>query len=244
MADDFDNAHHLLAQALKNVDPAVRPAGPFHGGGPSPKLDGYGYFRAGLWLAERARPAVESRDRATFDRWIDLAHQELSGKGDAKARLAELNQAQAKKASRIPLKMGIWAASEAAYFATRSIYSGTSARFAAAGWAKHLSQAEPVAVGGYLADLDLLCIHFELLSFLRDKKLEVSSEPTATPWRGFDGTRVTHFLSRIDDARWVLVRKVGARWTALEGARDDVIATIEDAHFTTAVAKALGPATA
>lgn len=239
MTEDFDNAHYLLAQALKAADPAVRPSAPFHGGGPQPKLDGYGYLKAALWLAERARPDLDARDEATFERWIDLAQQELASQGEDTARRFQLNQAEAKKVSRIPLKMGVWAASEAAYFGFRSIYSGTAARFAAAGWTKHLSKVAPEAVRAYLIELERLCVHLEALCLVRDKKLTVSQEPVETLWRGWEDKRVTHFLSRIDDGRWLLVRKAGTRWMAIEGNRDDVLASVDEAHFSKAVAKVL-----
>jgi hypothetical protein len=42
---------------------------------------------------------------------------------------------------------------------------------------------------------------------------------------------VTHWIGRLNDARFLLVQKVGAGWTVFEGARDDVLATVPDEHM-------------
>jgi hypothetical protein len=55
---------------------------------------------------------------------------------------------------------------------------------------------------------------------------------------------VTHWIGRLDDGRFLLVQKVGARWTVFDGARDDVLATVPDEHMESATQAVIAKAAA
>jgi len=235
-AGGFDNAHHLLQGALKATPPATHPPRPFHGGGPMPKFDAAAYVVATLWLADRVSALVDPRDRAAFDLHVAAARAEvLAPKGDAK-RLTVLRVADAKSSSRVPCKVGLWAANEAFNASTHSIYAGTPTRAAGANVAKLLLKTAPAEVPAYLAALDALCVHLEFLTVLRAREKELPVSAVATPFRGLTDGKPTHYVVELVDGRYALLGKQGARWQLHVGKRQEVLATVPDTLFAAAVA--------
>jgi len=229
------NAAHLLLAALKSSPESDHPPGPFHMGGPQPKIGARAYVIAALWLAERAAPFVEARDKSQFDGYVAVAKRQLERGPDDRMQGKELHDAMHKKPPRMPCKIGAWAAHEAANWAYRPIYAGGAARPAAANLAKIIAKKTPAELARFLADLDALCIHLEALTMLDDRAVKPSAPVATTLWRGHDKGKVTHWLMRLDNGELALLAKLGPRWKVIEGKRDDVLASVGDAHFAAAV---------
>lgn len=226
---------HLLLGVLGVVPPELHPQPPVHGGGPQPKVGAYGYVVGGLWLADRARPHVDPRDREVFEQWVTLAREQLAAGPADDTRRKDLMKADAKKASRIPCKIGIWSAHEASNWAWRSIYAGGAARPAFANWGRYLLRKSPADVRAFVVDVHALCIHLEALSLLREREQQTSAPVVATPWRGHEDGRASQFVMRLADGRFALLGKLGGRWQLVEGPRDEVLASVPDALFAQAV---------
>lgn len=236
----YDNAHHLLIHALTVTASELHPARPFHGGGPQPKIDAAGYVAAALWLADRADPFVDPRDRESFDGWVELARRHVAFGSDDTSLRPTLYQAIAATATRIPLKIGVWAAHEAANCAFRPIYAGGAARPSARQFAKLLvKRGSGDSVRAYLHDLDSLCVHLEADTMVRGHSLSPSARPDRSVWRGITNDRASHWLLKLVDGNFALIGKIGSRWTLTEGARDYVLAHIPDAQLDAAVAAAM-----
>jgi hypothetical protein len=234
-----DNAAHLLLGALKVTPPEWHPPQPFHGGGPPPKIGARAYVIGGVWLAERVSPLVDPRDRKVFDAHLTLAKAQLTAGVEDTSRRTKLYAADAKKASRVPCKIGIWAAHEASNWVFKPIYAGGAARPAAANFARLLVKEHPDDVAAYLVALDAICIHLEAITVLQDRSKVPSSPPRTTLWRGHKDGKVTHWLMRLENGQLALLAKVGTRWHLHEGTRDDVLANVSDDQFENAVTAAL-----
>lgn len=231
-----DNAHHLLAGALKVTPLEAHPPAPFHGGGPMPKIDGGAYAVAALWLAERVEPLLDTRDREVFDKHVSAARAELAAPEADRERLGFLRGTDAKSVSRVPAKVALWAANEAFNASTRSIYAGTPTRASASNVAKLLVKKAPSEVAVYLTQLDALCVHLEALTLLRAREKELPVAAVSTPFRGLTDGKPSHYVLQLADGRLAVFGKVGARWQVQVGDRDTALACLPDALFAAAVA--------
>lgn len=232
------NACHLLDAALTIAPEATHPRRPFHMGGPPPKIDAYGYVYAALWLAELAEPDVDARDAEGFRASVDAAKRQLRRAKEERLQNPDtttLRTSDAKKVSRIPAKIGAWAAHEALNWSTRPIYAGGAARPSAANYVRHLMKRAPDRVAVFLAELDRRCLHFELLSVLYDREMTTSADIKTTLWRGHKDDKVTHWLMRLANDSFALVFKEKTRWRLCEGSRDDVLAHINGEQLESAV---------
>jgi hypothetical protein len=63
---------------------------------------------------------------------------------------------------------------------------------------------------------------------------ELAKRVARVAWIGLEKDKAEHFLVELDDGRWALLSKQKNRWTAHAGARDEVLATVPDAHFAAA----------
>jgi hypothetical protein len=238
------NACHLLLGALKVTPPETHPRHPFHGGGPPPKIDARSYVVAALWLADRISSQVDERDRATFDEWVGLARRQLV-KGPEQASAVDKSKlvtAHAQKVSRIPCKIGVWAAHETHNWLTRPIYAGGAARPAAANYARFLLKKAPHQLPAFLEELDAQCIHLEALASVHERETIPSAPVATTLWRGHKDGKATHWLMRLDNGLFALLCKPKARWQLIEGDRDDVLASVSEDQFETAVNAVVGAA--
>jgi len=231
----FQGAHHFLLGALKVTSPETHPPEPFHGGGPALKIDAEAYVVAALWLADRMSKYVDERDRADFDAFVKLARNQLKvGPKDTKNQKA-INAANASKYSRVPAKVGAWAAHEAGNWCWRAIYAGGAARPAAANVARFLAKTAPKELPAFMKELDAYCIHLEVLTQLRDKDQKTSSKVAKGIWRGHDDKKVLCWLMRLENKKLALLFKEKTRWRLMEGDKDDVLATVPETHFEAAV---------
>lgn len=248
----FGNAHHLLAGALEVTPPTIHPRRPFHGGGPSPKVDAQRYVVAALWLCDQVEPLVDASDRGVFEEWRDLAREQLRLGEDDRTHVAKLRTAVAGKVRRPTVKVAVWAAHEANNWATRPIYAGGAARPAAKLVASLLLDREgPDRAQRYLLDLDAECLRLDALTLAHERKLSFSRPLARTVWRGVVDDKPMAWLSQLDPSGrggrkkltdpndgWALLVKLKTRWTVLEGTRDEVLASVPDSHFAAAVAAA------
>lgn len=235
----FGNAHHLLAGALEATPTTIHPPRPFHGGGPTPKIDAQRYVVASLWLCDQVDALVEPSDRASFDDWRHLAREQLRLGADDRTHAGRLLNAVAGKVRRPTLKIAVWAAHEANNWATRPIYAGGAARPAAKHAAALLLEREgPARAQRFLADLDAECLRLDALSLAAERNQTFSRPVARTVWRGVAGDKPIAWLSRLDDGSWALLVKLKTRWSLIEGARDHVLASVPDDQFAAAVAAA------
>lgn len=236
MADSpFSDAHYLLAGALKVAPAGTHPRRPFHGGGPALKIDAEAYVHGVLWLASFIDRFVDPRDRADFDIWVDLARQQLKVGPSNTTNQRILYSADAAKVSRIPAKVGAWCAHEASNWAWRAIYAGGAARPAAANVARFLAKSAIGELAGYLADLDAQCLQLEVMTQLREKKQTTTAPVAKVLCRGYEPTKVLFWLMRLENQKLALLFKEKTRWRLLEGDKDEVLATVPEAHFERAV---------
>ncbi len=185
------NAAHLLLAALKASPPKSHPPKPFHMGRPQPKIGARAYVVAALWLADRAARFVEPRDKFTFDDFVQSARKQLELGPDDHSQQNELFEGLRFRSSRMPCKIGAWAAHEAANWVFRPIYAGGAARPAAANHAKLVAKHSPSELPKFLLDLDALCVHLELLTILDGRGEKPSASIAATLWRGHEEGKVT-----------------------------------------------------
>lgn len=235
----FEGAHHFLLGALKVAPPETHPPEPFHGGGPPLKIDAEAYVVGALWLADRMRPYLDERDRADFEAFVALAKKQLELGPDDKTNQKAIFAANAGKYARVPAKIGAWAAHEAGNWAWRSIYAGGAARPAAANVARFLAKKAPAELPGYLRELDAYCLYLEALTQLREKNQKTSAKVAQALWRGHENNKVLCWLMRLDNKKLALLFKEKTRWRLVEGERDDVLATVPEAHFQAAVDAAM-----
>jgi hypothetical protein len=231
----FQGAHHFLLGALKVAPPETHPPEPFHRGGPALKIDAEAYVVGALWLADRIKRFVEPRDRKEFDDWVGLARKQLELGTDNNTNQKKIYAADASKVSRIPAKVGCWAAHEAGNWAWRSIYAGGAARPSAANVARFFAKKAPEELPKYLKDLDAQCLILDAQTSLRDKKLTIKSKVAEVLWRGHEGGKVLYWLMRLANKKLALLYKEKTRWRLTEGERDDVLSTVAESHFEEAV---------
>lgn len=241
MADEpFEGAHGLLLGALKVSPPESHPASPFHGGGPALVIDAEAYVRSALWLAKRIAPHVDPRDGEEFAAWVALAERQLAVGPKDTSKQREVYAVDAGKVTRIPAKVGAWAAHEAGNWAWRSRYAGGAARPSAANVARFYAKKLPSELAPYLKELDALCVVLDAETAMRDRKHATKSKVANVLWRAHEAGKVLFWLLRLEDGDLALFHKEKTRWRLVEGARDDVLATVPEAHFAAAVNAALG----
>lgn len=99
-----------------------------------------------------------------------------------------------------------------------------------------LGREAPREVPAFLAGLDAELLAQEAQA-LFDERAEAPVEVSQVFWR--DGGQVLVLLA---DGRYGVVVKLKGRWRVFTGARDDVLASVPDAHFADATAAVFGDA--
>ena len=67
------------------------------------------------------------------------------------------------------------------------------------------------------------------------KQATLRARTTATLWRGAEAGKTALWIARLDDQEHLLVHKVRGRFHTVVGVRDDVLASVPDAHMESAV---------
>jgi hypothetical protein len=87
----------------------------------------------------------------------------------------------------------------------------------------------------FVAELDRVIVREELRVMLAERGHAYAPDVEACLWRAASNRKVTHLLGRLASGELVLTFKIGTRWRVFTGPRDEVLATIPDEHFESAV---------
>jgi hypothetical protein len=235
----LDSAHGIYLAAARGAPPAALPRSPPHAGGPTPALTARGYVQVALLLGRRAALLVPPTDAKTSKAMIALA-QKVCGWRKGETDLLPQLDALVEIDPRTPALRVVRAALlEGRHFLRSPDKVGSAVRPAA----KTMMQLTPTAE--LLAALD-----DELCRADCEGAIERAGKRTSAPvvraiWRGADAKRKTNiWLMALKDERWALFLKLKSRWTVIEGAPDDVLATVPAERFEEAVraAQPLRPA--
>ncbi|MBL8937603.1 MAG: hypothetical protein JNM69_23780 [Archangium sp.] len=242
--------HNVMAAALAVAPASERPEKP-HGLVPArPIIDNHGYLALALLAAEHVSEQVPAAERARFTRWVELGQrvakkQALRAKDEALltaempyVRLPSRAVSRAFTAQTPTLRVAQGVGFEAEEADAHNV-GGKGAREACARAVEVLSKSAG-AVKQFLKELDALIL-------LEDAKLrlgEVSVKPSAAVvacrWRGAEKGKGSHWLVELASGNFALLWKVKGKWRLVEGGRDEVLASVADAHFKAATQALLG----
>ena len=229
--------HALVQTALNFVPLELHPTlrnGDFRE--PTPWFDDRGWIAAAIWLAEYARPRLDPRDREFFEHFLGLAKKEVAAPWGNRRRRQTLREANARRVSRVPPKLAIWAGHEAI---EDMALCGLVTRSAAAKLARFLLREDPLAVPPYLVALDALCVHLAAATEWRRRMCGEPFGAADTPWRGITTGHATHYLSRRPNGEVVLLAGYrgdrGWTWEHQVGPADSILACVPDHLFASAV---------
>jgi len=228
-----------VALAGTNVPPDL------HAGGPAAKIigqEGPAAFRIALWSAKQTKPAKTEaaafkKSLAELDRADALYRELLPQLMQKGGRMGKANDKVGKTADALKEPKGESAplvAARAAVIAFDCLSGGYNERAVKA--SGDAVEATVRALSGaaqknYLRDLDDLILIEEMAAMMLEKKQE-SRAIERVLWRGADakGTPAL-WLARLETGRYGLLWKLGGRWTLSTGTRDEMLATIPDAHL-------------
>jgi hypothetical protein len=230
----FDDIHRILGGPMREVDPALWPERPHHGG-PLPVLSTAAQAEVALVIAAAARTLAPPPDLAAFDALIALTTEALPRK--------QLDTAsQGKKSDHVGIKVAklvvrttlnhLYAAPSA-----RNT-TGTCAENAAIALVKHVAADRPDDAHDFLCTLDDAIVTRELAEQLAARDVmptsplaRVVSRPR-TPGKKSFGI----VLAALADGRFGLYAKLRQKWEWHEGDRATVFATVPDAFMELVIA--------
>ncbi|MBM4778153.1 MAG: hypothetical protein GQE15_10680 [Archangiaceae bacterium] len=242
--------HNVMAAALAVAPPSEQLDAP-HGRVPArPVIDNHGYLALALLAAEHVSKKVPEAERARFTRWVELGQrvakrQALSARDEALlteelpyVRLPSRAISRAFTATSPCLRVAQGVGLEAEEADAHNV-GGKGAREACARAVEVLSKSSGAAKK-FLTALDALIL-------LEDAKLrfgEVSAKPSAavvaSRWRGAEKGKGSHWVVELTNGNFALLWKVKGKWRLVEGGRDEVLASVPDAHFKAATQALLG----
>lgn len=242
--------HNVMAAALEVAPASERIERP-HGHVPArPVIDNHGYLALALLAAEHVSKRVPLAERARFTRWVELGERvakkrELRASDEALltaempyVRLPSRAVSRAFTAQSPTLRVAQGVGLEAEQADAHNV-AGKGAREACACAVEVLSKSAGAA-RKFLTALDASIL-------LEDAKLqfsEVSVKPSAavvaSRWRGAEKGKGSHWLVELSNRNFALLWKVKGKWRLVEGGRDEVLASVPDAHFKAATQALLG----
>lgn len=263
--------HSFLQRALDAVAPAARPPGPHHGGvAAKPELGRLGNTGVAIFLAETVAPKVAVKERKRFADWLTAARtvydrqarcQVTHHKGvtwrtrslsqDEKTALQRSLELEPKTMCYTRTSPGVLALSPALHIANAAALlawdlemggGGPYANVAVGDAIRHAVAlvADPRA---FIDQLDRVMLREELRSLVWQRNDPRAPDITACVWRAAANHKTSHSLGTLATGDYLLVFKAGSRWRVFSGPRDEVLATVPDPHFTSAVEAAeSGPA--
>jgi hypothetical protein len=234
------NATHTLLKAALAIAKTARPAAPPHLGGPAPKLSAPATARIAIWCAERMRDRATPRLAAIMAPHLAEARTFLErpdAARESRARLADPRRYPrgAESVARLAVEAALRSACKPGQIAvpTRDAVrmSIRLERDAAATVAE-----SDAAMCRFVDDLDQELMRVEVETILVPR---VDCIPAfgRVLWRavgpGLD--RATHFVVALEPEGYGLLAKLGGRYSWHEGGRDEILATVPDGMFESAV---------
>lgn len=225
--DDYRDLYLAVRKALAATPPALRPPPPHHAGGPAAKiLKREAEFAQGLagWAVKQLKPFVPEAERARY--------------AELEALLADASATHfypGFEAENVSL------ATQALKAAVRARARNLSAPSHAADGVmcvhSHLLKHDPVKLTAWVAALDEQVLIAEFVAIADAHTNRPAQHCERVLWRGADAKgNAGRWVARVATGHYALIQKVGKRWEWLEGARDDVLASVPDADFAEATA--------
>jgi hypothetical protein len=241
----FERVHRILGEAMRAAYASDWPAQPHRGDGPTPTLTGLMQIDLALWLAAEVEPLLPAAERQLFDGAVAQARAFHQGKKSATYKaLADTATALRKLKTRSPaLDVALNAVA-----AARSLAKGGANLADVNKFASLAAAATVAALGGapdralpavraFLERLDDAILTRELGVQLEERGMTPSRSIVAVQYRpAGTGALPALILARLESGSYGLWTKLKARWQWIEGGKEDVLASIPDAHFAAAVA--------
>lgn len=242
--------HNVMAAALA-VAPAEERLEKPHGHVPArPVIDNHGYLALALLAAEHVSKRVPAAERARFSRWVELGQrvargQALSAKDEALlteevpyVRLPSRAVSRAFTAQSPLFRVAQGVGLEAEEADAHNV-GGKGAREACARAVEVLSKSTG-AVKKFLTALDALILLEDAKLRFREVSVKPSAAVVASRWRGAEKGKGSHWLVELANQNFALLWKVKGKWRLVEGGKDEVLASVPDAHFKAATQALLG----
>ena len=240
---ELDTVHAVLRKALRELAPDEWPARPIHGGGPLLVCPALEQIRISLRCADRSGQVVASerttarKVRDAVEAFLELARtaemSELRKKHDA---LDSLGEGSAKESPHLYCLRR--AASGAATYARgKPDLVFPSATASVMRVVKLLTKEERRA---FLGELDQRMRRAELASVHRERLKTELPPVDEVLFRAADPAgKCFLWIARLPDARFALFGRLDpapkrAKWSWIEGSRDDVLANVPDTLFAAA----------
>ncbi|MDF2694978.1 MAG: hypothetical protein K0S65_3361 [Labilithrix sp.] len=231
-AASIEHAHPVFAHAWRAAPVDARPSGPVHHGEPEPVLGDRNTVRLVLSFARRVAHLVPRAEKKSFERLLELAASAVA----AGRSNASLHDAFARASKEGAMGLARAACLEARAALSRPDMAGIAACPAAAKTVELLLAAEGKdAVRGFLSDLDEELRRLDLTHALAQRKKSPSRPIARAIHRAAEDGKVVLWLAELEGGQLGLLAKQGRLWTWTEGSRDEILATVPDAHFERAV---------
>jgi hypothetical protein len=236
-AVSIENAHVVLAYAWRAAPADARPTGAVHRGEPEPLIGAKNSVRLVVYLARRVAHLVPRAEKKDFDRLLQLAVTAVA----AGRSNAPLHAAIDRASKEGPASLARSACIEARAALSHPEMAGIAARPAGVRAVGVLLEAEGKdAVRRFLGDLDEELRRLDVAHAVEVRKKAPSRLLVRAIHRAAEKGKVVLWLAELEGGQLGLLSKQGRLWTWSEGGRDEILATIPDAHFERAVMAAKG----
>ncbi len=221
-------AHGILRAALRAAQKKVKPSPPYHLGGPAPKLTVRDLVLVSTFFVRRVREHVRPEEREAFERTLAILERPMTA-----LAMFEDWTPDASPAMRVLEQVSLAVREGSPYALQRCGQRAAAAAVKILQFAKRPDEASAL-----VRDLDALLVAREWEA-LRASHPDGAPDVASLLWRGADEKNtLAHVLVRTKDGGIALLSKAGRRWRWHTGSRDDVLATIPDAHFAEATRRA------
>lgn len=239
--------HSVMAAALDASPAAERLERPHGHVASKPVIDNFGYVALALHAAEAIRSFVPAAHRKSFARWLELGTR-------ASSRTPLTASDEALLDDELPIRWQRSGASARSLTATEPTLriaqcvgweaeqadhanvGGKGAREACALAVELLAAKSPAGhVKRFLASLDALILQEDARLQLEKVAQKPSAPLEAAHWRGAEKGKTTLWLVELKSGRFALLWKLKGQWRFVEGSKDDVLASVPDAHLQAAV---------
>ena len=257
----YQSVHTAIGSALRALPEVLRDLKGYHAGGPVPVLTEVDFFYLVRYCAERLRPLLSKSELGSFDAVLAIvdapipqmpALPQVKGAKDS-ASVRALHRAY--KADLKRWEEAVYGAKEPplkglaaiATLAAKTRPTAVSARHLHMWLGKATALTAPALLEAhgeeglrrFLSGLDARLMALEARQYLEG--VRPSGANFKVLWRRAPpkGKRV-QLIGRFDDGEHAAHLKLGARWQVVRGTRDEVLASIPDALFDSALRAALG----